>query len=569
MRKLIWRLPGLDALATDELRRAYEEVGGHPRALEYLDALLRGGEARFRDIEQRLKKALEKKNIADPGRWFTGKKGDLDLALAEVVTLAADDVLLDALLTRLDPVPLAREQLLGTSVYRVPVDETALSWQVSKEQPAPVDPERERRQQILLQALNQVKARGEEPTPENLGMSVEDIQRVLLDRQQSRRPPLEVPEGIDAAREALEELGLLAPVQLTEDSDLHYTVHRWTADALARRSSSEALRQAHHRAARYWLWRVGTLPQSRQQNIEELLEARYHHHQAGEIDEAVEVTETMCSQLDTWGAWDREKHLCREVLTWIPERSAKAAPFLHQLGIVAQKQGAYDEALEWYRKSLAIEEELGDRAGMARSYHQLGRVAQDRGAYDEALEWYRKALAILEELGDRAGIARSYHELGIVAQMRGAYDEALEWYRKSLAIREELGDRAGMAHSYHQLGMVAQKQGAYDEALEWYRKALAILEELGDRAGMAISYGQLAALLTERGAPEEGLPLNLSSLAIHLELKSPNAGFNLQLLTHQRELLGEERFLSTLHEQFDEDDVQTVLGFLKKFTSEK
>jgi len=55
-----------------------------------------------------------------------------------------------------------------------------------------------------------------------------------------------------------------------------------------------------------------------------------------------------------------------------------------------------------------------------------------------------------------------------------------------------------------------------------------------------------------------------------LELESPNASFNLQLLTHQRELLGEERFLSIIREQLDEeDDVQTVLGFLKEFTSEK
>jgi hypothetical protein len=49
-RKLVWRLPGLDALPAQKLERAYQEVGGHPRALEYLDALLRGGQARFRVI---------------------------------------------------------------------------------------------------------------------------------------------------------------------------------------------------------------------------------------------------------------------------------------------------------------------------------------------------------------------------------------------------------------------------------------------------------------------------------------------------------------------------------------
>lgn len=57
-RKLVWRLPALDALPPDELQRAYEQVGGHPRALEYLDALLRDGKARFPDVERRLRKGL-------------------------------------------------------------------------------------------------------------------------------------------------------------------------------------------------------------------------------------------------------------------------------------------------------------------------------------------------------------------------------------------------------------------------------------------------------------------------------------------------------------------------------
>jgi hypothetical protein len=45
-RKLFRRLGGLERLDLAEQRRAYEEVGGHPRALEYLDAILRGGRAR-------------------------------------------------------------------------------------------------------------------------------------------------------------------------------------------------------------------------------------------------------------------------------------------------------------------------------------------------------------------------------------------------------------------------------------------------------------------------------------------------------------------------------------------
>ena len=97
-RKLIWRLPALDALPAAGQQRAHALVGGHPRTLEYLDALLRGGAAVFPDVAARLETALDQRGITDPARWLRGVEGDLDRALAETVTLAADDILLDSLL---------------------------------------------------------------------------------------------------------------------------------------------------------------------------------------------------------------------------------------------------------------------------------------------------------------------------------------------------------------------------------------------------------------------------------------------------------------------------------------
>ncbi|MCP4534886.1 MAG: ATP-binding protein, partial [Delftia sp.] len=64
-RKLMLRLPGLDALPRGQQERAHAQVGGHPRALEYLDALLRG-KARYCDVEIRLEEALAKRGIDNP-----------------------------------------------------------------------------------------------------------------------------------------------------------------------------------------------------------------------------------------------------------------------------------------------------------------------------------------------------------------------------------------------------------------------------------------------------------------------------------------------------------------------
>jgi len=219
------------------------------------------------------------------------------------------------------------------------------------------------------------------------------------------------------------------------------------------------------------------------------------------------------------------------------DRPLMAASY-HHLGIVAEMRGRLDEAEDWHTRSLAIKDDLGDRPGMATSYHELGMVAQMRGQLGEAEDWYTRSLAIQDDLGDRPGMAGSYHQLGIVAQWRGRLDEAGDWYTRSLAIQDDLGDRPGMAGSYHQLGIVAQMRGRLDEAEDWYTRSLAILEELGDRPRMAGSYHELGMVAQRRGRLDEAGDWYTRSLAITEELGDRRG---MALTYSQCGLLAEER----------------------------
>jgi hypothetical protein len=64
---------------------------------------------------------------------------------------------------------------------------------------------------------------------------------------------------------------------------------------------------------------------------------------------------------------------------------------------------------------------------MALTYQQLGMTAQNRVQLDEAEDWYRRSLAIKEELGDRAGMASTYGQLGLLAEDRQQPRQALDW----------------------------------------------------------------------------------------------------------------------------------------------
>ena len=225
-----------------------------------------------------------------------------------------------------------------------------------------------------------------------------ELDQYRQDFAAENRPPVEAPAGCEAARRRLFDLSLLAPVRFADDEEEKFLVHRWTAGALAKRASGDEQTAAHRAAAAYWRWRVAKRPQSRDQDIEDLLEARYHLHALGDLAEVHSVSGEVILQLDTWGAWEWEERLLRETLAWMPEGSTEAAAYLHHLGIVAQRKGDYDGALDWYRKSLAITEQFGDLAGMARSFSQIGVLYTQTGRAADALPLNLRSLALRQEM---------------------------------------------------------------------------------------------------------------------------------------------------------------------------
>ncbi len=376
-------------------------------------------------------------------------------------------------------------------------------------------------------------------------------------------PPFRPSPGLGEQAAACQAASLLTVTG--EEGQQRVFVHRWTATALAGRAAREPgqqLARAHRQAAAYWQWRVRAWPQDRAADVHDLLEARHHLLQAGDTEDAGQVTEMAVGQLHTWGAWDQEASLIHDTLARLPAGSPRQAAWIHQLGMLAQDRGDYDEAARQYQRALDINERIGDQPGVGGGYHQLGILAYLRGDYDQAARQYQRALDIRERIGNQPGMANSYGQLGILAQARGDYDEAARQYQRSLDIRERIGDQAGTARSYHglgliaqtrgdydqaarqyqrsldiserighqadtapiyhQLGILAQDRGDYDQAARQYQRALDIFERLGDQAGMARSYHQLGILEKDRGGPAAAaITWHVKALAIRLRLGSP------------------------------------------------
>ena len=201
---------------------------------------------------------------------------------------------------------------------------------------------------------------------------------------------------------------------------------------------------------------------------------------------------------------------------------------------------------------------------MARIYYLLGMVAEDRRDWDAALKWFRPSLTIKEQLGDRDGMAVCYRHLGVVAQSRKDLENALVWYQKSLQTSEQVGDLKGTGESYHQLGILAQLRGDWQEALNNLRNAFRIAKHLDNRVSMAATLTQIGALHTLTNNPEVAIRSTLKGLSLLSQIGSPNVRIGLDCLKHQRQMLGNDRFRALLVEHVGEGGAATMEGWLQE-----
>ena len=91
LRRLFLRLPALRALEAEDRRVLARAVGGHPRLIEFTDALLRGGHASFRHVQVKLRD-LARRQAAD-----LSAAGSVDAAVEQAMLLGSADILLEGL----------------------------------------------------------------------------------------------------------------------------------------------------------------------------------------------------------------------------------------------------------------------------------------------------------------------------------------------------------------------------------------------------------------------------------------------------------------------------------------
>jgi serine/threonine protein kinase/tetratricopeptide (TPR) repeat protein len=182
------------------------------------------------------------------------------------------------------------------------------------------------------------------------------------------------------------------------------------------------------------------------------------------------------------------------------------ALLLHALGATHYSQGMFAEAVDHFRRALALREQaLGaHHPDVAKTLNNLGISLRELGKYEDAAAQLGRALTIVETaLGPQHPmVAGTLNNLAIVFAEQGQPEKAARLYRHALTILEPvLGpDHPDLAHAVGNLGIVLRELGQDEEAAAQFRRALAIRERaLGPEHPMlAYSLDYLGTLLVDQ-----------------------------------------------------------------------
>jgi len=152
---------------------------------------------------------------------------------------------------------------------------------------------------------------------------------------------------------------------------------------------------------------------------------------------------------------------------------------LNLQGVSWHVRGDYTKALDYYGRSLAIQEQNRDQKGMASSLNNIGIIYKDQGDYPQSLDYFGRSLAIVEQIGDQKGIGSLLNNIGAIYQSQEDYTKALDFFGRGLAIYEQIGDQKGIGTALNNIGNIYQTQGDYPKALRHCKDGYTLAQGIG------------------------------------------------------------------------------------------
>jgi len=140
----------------------------------------------------------------------------------------------------------------------------------------------------------------------------------------------------------------------------------------------------------------------------------------------------------------------------------------------------YDQALEFYERSIAAAEQSGETHRQISGLSNSALALINLGRYSEAVERLESALAIRKDRGELSQSSHLYNFLGRAYRGMLDYSLSVENYLRAAELAEIAEDTTRLSWAYNNIGITYLYSDSLTRAREYYEKALSLAEEIND-----------------------------------------------------------------------------------------
>lgn len=175
--------------------------------------------------------------------------------------------------------------------------------------------------------------------------------------------------------------------------------------------------------------------------------------------------------------------------------------------------GELNEALYYYNKSLAIDQEQHDTLEQIRVYNNLQYLYLLSGQLDLSLQNAHEGIRLVEIIKQRQTMPHRIKQfgnktsawveayfntnIGQINMKVGNYYEALRYYKRAISTIEKSGDKVYYASALNDIALAYRQLKQYDQALYYCQKAIDINKKIDNEYGVGLNYQVLGDIYAE------------------------------------------------------------------------
>ncbi|MCH6235782.1 tetratricopeptide repeat protein [Cognataquiflexum rubidum] len=180
-----------------------------------------------------------------------------------------------------------------------------------------------------------------------------------------------------------------------------------------------------------------------------------------------------------------------------------------------------DSAFVFLDKQIEMCQKADYKKGESDALKIYGNALQNKGEFAASIDYYKRSLAIAQDMPDDRLIPGILNNIGLVYFNLGNYAEALGNFFEAIKGAEQTGNLNVEAAALNNIAMIYFEQGKLEEAKTKYQEMLVIYQKMGNQGRMILAYNNLGDVELKQNKPLEALDHLKVGHASALALQSP------------------------------------------------